>query len=173
LKFHGKRVVLMSGDHAAATAQMAALAGITDFESELRPVDKLDRVQQLSRQGAVVAMIGDGVNDAAALRAAHVSIAMGAGTPLAAASADMLLLSNDLSSLGHGTRLAVRTLSTIRQNTAWAIGYNLIALPFAAVGWIAPWMAAIGMSASSLMVVANALRLRNRATGHPDLSRRD
>jgi Cu2+-exporting ATPase len=127
-------------------------------------------VQQLAATGAVVAMIGDGINDAAALAGAHVSVAMGGGTQLAAAAADLLLLSEHLPQLAEGVALARKTLAIIRQNMAWAIGYNLVALPFAAMGLIAPWMAALGMSASSLLVVANALRLRDK-TARATLSR--
>jgi len=155
----GKRVLLLTGDHPAVARRVAAAAGIGEFEAELKPQDKLERVQRLAQQGRIVAMVGDGVNDAAALAAAHVSIAMGGGTQLAAASADMLLLSERLSHLGEGVAVARQTLTIIRQNMAWAVGYNLLALPFAAFGLIAPWMAALGMSASSLIVVANALRL--------------
>lgn len=159
LKRQGKQVVLLTGDHPAAGERIAALAGIDIVEADLRPEDKLKRVETLTGQGAVVAMIGDGVNDAAALAAAHVSIAMGGGTQLAAASADMILLSEQLGHLSEGVAVARKTLRIVRQNMTWAVGYNLLALPFAAFGLIAPWMAAIGMSASSLIVVANALRL--------------
>jgi len=163
----GKRVLLLTGDHPAVARRVAAAAGIGEFEAELRPQDKLARVQRLAQEGRIVAMVGDGVNDAAALAAAHVSIAMGGGTQLAAASADMLLLSEQLSHLAEGVAVARQTLAIIRQNMAWAVGYNLLALPFAALGLIAPWMAALGMSASSLIVVANALRVRaRRATVH-------
>jgi Cu2+-exporting ATPase len=162
LRHQGKKVLLLTGDHPAAGGRIAALAGVESVEANLRPEDKLRRIEELTRQGAVVAMVGDGVNDAAALAAAHVSIAMGGGTQLAAASADMILLSEELSHLGEGVAVARKTVRIIRENMAWAVGYNLIALPFAAVGLVAPWMAAIGMSASSLIVVGNALRLTEK-----------
>ena len=109
--------------------------------------------------------VGDVGNaiDAPVLAGADVSIAMGSGSQLAAASADFILLSNRISTIYSGYRLCVATLSIIRQNLMWALVYNLLALPLAATGWIAPWMAAIGMSGSSLVVVANALRLRHRS----------
>jgi Cu2+-exporting ATPase len=162
LQARGKRVLLLTGDHPEAARRVAAAAGITEVEADLRPQDKLARVQALANEGAIVAMVGDGVNDAAALAAAHVSIAMGGGTQLAAASADMLLLSEQLAHLSEGVTVAQRTLRVIRQNMTWAVAYNLLALPFAALGLIAPWMAALGMSGSSLVVVANALRLTER-----------
>jgi Cu2+-exporting ATPase len=170
LQHQGKHVLLLTGDHAAAARHVANAVGITEVEAGLRPQDKLTRVQQLAATGAVVAMIGDGINDAAALAGAHVSVAMGGGTQLAAAAADLLLLSEHLPQLAEGVALARKTLAIIRQNMAWAIGYNLVALPFAAMGLIAPWMAALGMSASSLLVVANALRLRDK-TARATLSR--
>jgi Cu2+-exporting ATPase len=162
LQRQGKRVLLLTGDHPGAAQRVARETGITEVEADLRPQDKLARVHALASEGAIVAMVGDGVNDAAALAAAHVSVAMGGGTQIAAASADMILLSEHLPHLGEAVRVAGQTLHIIRQNMTWAVGYNLIAVPFAAFGLVAPWMAAIGMSASSLLVVANALRLSER-----------
>jgi Cu2+-exporting ATPase len=159
LKHQGKSVMLLTGDHETAARRVAARVGIDDFAWDLRPADKLERVKALQRQGAIVAMVGDGVNDAPVLAAAQVSVAMGGGTAVAAASADMILLSQNLSHLVAGMAVARRALAIIRQNLAWAVLYNLLAIPAAAAGYITPWMAALGMSLSSLLVVANALRL--------------
>jgi len=164
LQLQGKRVLLLTGDHPGAAQTVARETGIHEVEADLRPQDKLARVQALASQGDIVAMVGDGVNDAAALAAAHVSIAMGGGTQIAAASADMLLLSEQLPHLAEAVLVAGKTLRIIHQNMAWAVGYNLVALPFAAFGLVAPWMAALGMSTSSLIVVANALRLSGHTT---------
>ncbi len=159
LKRQGKSVMLLTGDHEMAARRVADSLGIDDLAWDLRPSDKLERVRALQKQGAVVAMVGDGVNDAPVLAAAQVSIAMGGGTAVAAASADMILLSQKLPHLADGLSVARRTLAVIRQNLAWAVIYNLLAIPAAAAGYVTPWMAALGMSASSLLVVANALRL--------------
>ncbi len=159
LQHSGKQVILMSGDNPAAAHAVADGLGIDTVLADMKPADKLREVQRLQQQGAVVVMVGDGINDAPVLGAADVSIAMQAAAQISQASADMILLSNRLEGLSNGMRLARHTLRVIRQNLGWAIAYNLIALPAAALGYVAPWMAAIGMSSSSLLVVLNALRL--------------
>jgi Cu2+-exporting ATPase len=166
LQRQGKTVMLLTGDHEKAAHRVADALGMRELAWELKPADKLERIKALQQQGAVVAMIGDGVNDAPVLAAAQVSIAMGGGTAVAAASADMILLSQELMHLADGLAVARRTLGIIRQNLAWALAYNLLAIPAAAAGYVSPWMAALGMSASSLLVVGNALRLmRSKGSG--------
>lgn len=156
----GLDVELLSGDQQDVVEKVAGELGIDRYQARCRPQDKLARINELQSQGAVVAMVGDGVNDAPVLAGAQVSLAMGGGTQLAHASADMVLLSEQLPHLVAAVRTSRRTLAIIRQNLLWALVYNLVAVPLAAAGWIAPWMAAIGMSSSSLVVVLNALRLR-------------
>jgi Cu2+-exporting ATPase len=163
LKRQGKEIWLLTGDHAAAARRVARQLDIAHVEHDLKPADKLERVRQLQARGAIVAMVGDGVNDAPVLAQANVSIAMGSAAHVSAASADMILLSQDLTHLLDGLTTARHTLRIIRQNLAWAVGYNLIAVPVAAAGLITPWIAALGMSLSSLAVVANALRLVDRS----------
>jgi Cu2+-exporting ATPase len=160
LQARGLTVELLSGDRPDAVVHIAREAGIATATGGMSPQDKLERLRALQQRGAVVAMVGDGVNDAPVLAAAQVSLAMGSGTQLAQASADMILLSERLEHLVDGVDMARRSLTITRENFAWAIGYNLIALPLAAGGWLTPWMSAIGMSFSSLLVVVNALRLR-------------
>lgn len=159
LQKQGKSVSLLSGDHANAAQRVAQAVGIKNVGYALTPADKVQAVKALQEKGEIVAMIGDGVNDAPVLAQAQVSIAMGSGTQVARASADMILLTEQLPNLLIGIKTARKTLQIIRQNVAWAIAYNLLALPAAAMGLVAPWMAAIGMSLSSLLVVTNALRL--------------
>ena len=156
----GLTVEILSGDAHGAVERVAGELGITRAQAGLRPEEKLARVRQLQAAGHKVAMVGDGVNDAPVLAGADVSIAMGQGAQLAHASADMVVLSERLAVLSAGVEKARRTRAVIKQNLTWAILYNLAAVPLAAAGLVAPWMAAIGMSASSLVVVFNALRLR-------------
>jgi Cu2+-exporting ATPase len=157
----GIQISLLSGDQPTTVQTMAEQLGIANAEGSLLPADKLQHVKNLQGQGAVVAMVGDGVNDAPVLAGAQVSMAMGSGTAIAQTTADMVLLTGHLEVVVGAVNMARRTLSIIRQNIGWAIGYNVMALPLAATGSIAPWMAALGMSLSSLLVVANALRLRS------------
>lgn len=155
----GIRTHLFSGDQPRIVENIARQLGIKDAKGALLPQDKLQLVTELQQQGAVVAMVGDGVNDAPVLAAAQVSVAMGSGTQLAQASADMILLSNSMLKLAQAIAIARQTVRLIKQNIWWAISYNVVALPLAATAFVAPWMAAIGMSLSSLVVVMNALRL--------------
>jgi Cu2+-exporting ATPase len=163
----GLPVEVASGDEPGSVAAVAAAAGIAEHRARLKPEDKLARVRELERRGEVVLMVGDGVNDAPVLAAARVSIAMGAGASLAQTSADAVLMVQDLRVVPAAIALARRTLSIMRQNLGWAVAYNFTALPLAAFGLIPPWAAAIGMSASSLLVVFNAMRLRGSETTGP------
>lgn len=156
----GKTVILLSGDRDALAKRVAAELGIPEAHGEALPDRKLEFVQRLQAEGAVVAMVGDGMNDAAVLRAADVSFAMGSGAALAQTHADTVLLSGRLASVAEAARAASQTMSVVRQNLAWATLYNMIAIPAAAIGLLNPWMAGIGMSLSSAVVVMNALRLR-------------
>ncbi len=159
LKLLGIRVHLLSGDNQASATAVATALGIDAIRAEALPDDKLDYVKTLQEKGCVVAMVGDGINDAPVLAQAQVSIAMGEGTDVAQAAADMVMLGGRLATLADGVELARKTRAVIYQNLAWALGYNLIAIPLAALGHVTPWIAGIGMSASSLLVVLNALRL--------------
>ena len=149
----------MSGDSAQAAREIGELVGIADARGDLTPDDKLRVVRAMQVDGRVVAMVGDGINDAPVLSGANLAIAMGDGAELAQISADIVLLSRDLSVISVGFDVAGRALSVIRQNLWWSALYNGLAIPAAAFGWITPWVASLGMSLSSLLVVLNALRL--------------
>ncbi len=155
----GLRLHLVSGDRPAAVAAAAARLGIADAIGGALPQDKFDYVARLQRQGRVVAMIGDGLNDAPVLARADVSFAMGGGADAAQRQADLVLLADSLGAVPRTVALARRAMRIVRQNFAWALGYNALALPLAATGWIGPWEAAVGMTASSFIVVLNALRV--------------
>ena len=158
-KARGWRTLLLSGDSSPMVASVAAELGIDEARGGLRPDDKLQVLQQLHKQGRKVLMLGDGVNDVPVLAAADISVAMGSATDLAKTSADAVLLSNRLDALVQAFSLARRTRRVIIENLLWAGLYNGLMLPFAALGWITPVWAAVGMSISSLTVVLNALRL--------------
>ncbi len=168
LKNLGVEVSLLSGDGNATVARVAGHLGIDHYAGQLMPEDKLARMRALQNSGQVVAMIGDGVNDAPVLAAAQISIAMGQGSDVAQASADMVMMNGQLERLADAMVLARRTAGIIRQNLTWAAVYNLAAIPAAALGFVTPWMAGIGMSLSSLLVVLNALRLSRVRLGTDD-----
>ncbi|TQV84747.1 cadmium-translocating P-type ATPase [Exilibacterium tricleocarpae] len=155
-------VVLLSGDSSSATAEVAAAVGIANYRGGATPQDKLDYIQARQRYGDVVMMVGDGINDIPVLSGADVSVAMGSASDLAQTRADSILLNGQLEQLPAALVFARRARRTIRQNLGWAAGYNGLALPLAAMGWVPPYAAALGMSASSLVVVLNALRLGRR-----------
>ena len=159
LKDLGVTLHLYSGDRAENVAALAAELGIADAHGAMLPEDKLAAVRELQRRGAIVAMTGDGVNDAPVLAQAQVSIAVDQGAEAAQAAADMVLLSSEIGRLADGVRLARRAQTVIKQNLAWSVLYNALAIPAAAMGYVTPWLAGIGMSLSSLLVVLNAMRL--------------
>ena len=154
---------IASGDDARAVARIAERSGIARFAARLLPEEKLARLQALQADGAVVMAVGDGINDAPLLRGADVAVAMGRGSALAQSSADLILVRDSLDELPGAITLARRTQRVVRQNLTWSIVYNLAALPLAAFGLVPPWLAAIGMSLSSVAVVLNAMRLSRSA----------
>lgn len=160
LKARGLTPWLVSGDPSATPLTVGQALGIDEVRAGVTPDGKQAVIRDLQAQGAVVVMVGDGVNDAPALGLAHLGIAMGTGTDLTHTSADAILLGDRLSALAPAFHLAQRTEQIIRQNLRWALIYNLSILPPAALGYVPPWLAALGMSASSLVVVMNALRLK-------------
>ncbi len=155
----GLELALVSGDNRVAVEDVGARLGIGDVHAECSPEDKLAIIEQAQRRGERVVMIGDGINDAPVLAGADTSIAPAHGALLAQTSADVIMLGDSLSPVTTAIEMSRRTMRIVRQNLAWAIVYNALALPLAAAGFVPPWAAAIGMSASSLVVVLNALRL--------------
>jgi Cu2+-exporting ATPase len=159
LRALGKSMLLMSGDATAAARQVADQTAIGNWRAQMTPRQKMEAVRALQREGAVVLMVGDGVNDAPVLAVADVSIAMAGASSLAKINADIVLLRDSLGAVGELFDMAARTRRVIRENMTWALLYNFGAIPAAAMGLVAPWLAALGMSLSSLLVVINAMRL--------------
>jgi Cu+-exporting ATPase len=160
LQKNGIDVVMLTGDNAATAAAIAAQAGITHFEAEVKPGDKAARIQSLKAGGKVVGMAGDGVNDAPALAAADVGFAMGAGSDVAIEAADVTLMANDLHSVANAVALSKATLRKIRQNFFLAFVYNVLGIPLAAIGLLSPVIAGGAMALSSVSVVTNSLLLK-------------
>jgi Cu2+-exporting ATPase len=154
------RVHLVSGDNAHTVAWWAKEVGIEHYLGACTPEDKFDYIERLQKDRRFVWAIGDGVNDAPLLARADVSVAVGAGAPLAAAGADAILTANSLEALAKALALADKMQAIIRQNLLWALLYNVLAIPAAMLGLVNPWIAGIGMSLSSLAVTLNAWRLR-------------
>jgi Cu2+-exporting ATPase len=155
----GITAALVSGDNRIAVETIASKLAIDDVHFECTPEDKLAVIESAQHRGERVVMIGDGINDAPVLAGADTSIAPAHGALLAQTSADVVMLGESLAPLTTAVEMSRKTMRIVRQNLAWAIVYNALALPLAAAGFVPPWLAAIGMSMSSLVVILNALRL--------------
>ncbi|MBI5789620.1 MAG: copper-translocating P-type ATPase [Candidatus Schekmanbacteria bacterium] len=163
LKNMGLRIIMLSGDNQATALASARQAGIDEVIAQVLPADKVNKIKELQSQGAKVAMVGDGINDAPALTLADVGIAIGVGTDIAIASSDITLVRGDLHGVAQAIKLSRAIFKKIEQNLFWAFFYNLIAIPLAILGWLHPVIAEIAMALSSINVIGNSLRLKRVA----------
>ncbi|WP_376100077.1 HAD-IC family P-type ATPase [Roseomonas sp. CCTCC AB2023176] len=160
LRGMGLTVAMVTGDHRRTAEAIARPLGIEEVVAEVRPEGKVEAVRRLKEGGRAVAFVGDGINDAPALAAADVGVALGSGTDIAIESAEVVLMRGDLTGVATAVALSRATLRNIRQNLGWAFGYNALLIPVAAFGLLSPMLAAAAMGLSSVCVVGNALRLR-------------
>jgi Cu2+-exporting ATPase len=167
LRGAGLTAEIVSGDGTDRVAAVAARLGIAHWFARQRPADKLARLAALRAEGARVIAIGDGINDAPVLAGADAAIALASGADLAQVASDIVFVGDNLGVLADARTIASDTLTALRQNQRWALAYNLAAVPLAALGFVPPWLAAFGMSLSSLVVVLNALRIGRRRERDP------